>query len=144
MEDLSPHRKFKGALTKQPLMGQYYEHPWPEDIPNPCQVCGTPFRYGFNMRIGPNRVGRILKKAAYVSALPALFSPFLLISVVDRLRDHPLNEYAAIICILNIAMPIFFLLGSFFMPISRHVHCKKCGWQKDFPILKLPVSPPKI
>jgi hypothetical protein len=137
MDNLSPKWKFTPPSNEKPSLRPFYQHTWPKDLPTECQICGTAFRTGFNLQIGPNRIGRLLKKAAYISFLPCLALPFFAISffpyVFYGLRgNHGWWLFFAIMFL----PPLTMLLLSLFTPIVRHVECKKCGWSRDYPGMK--------
>ncbi len=144
MKNFAPHRKFRGATTIQPTVRPFYQHPWPEDIPSQCQICGTKFSLGWNLRVGPNRIGRFLKKAAYIGFLPCLFGPFLLAFLLpDMIKDLLPGDAWGWLFVGMFFAPLMFVSLSFFMPISRHVACKKCGWNHDYPPLKMKRDQPE-
>jgi hypothetical protein len=133
MKNLSPHRRFRGASYVEPLMHNHYQRPWPEGLPNQCQICGTKFRAGWNIEIGPNRIGRILRKSAKLSILPCMFGVFILPHVVGGFLDNWLAEYGGWYVLVMLFTPAVLGFASLFAPISRHLVCKKCGWNQDYP-----------
>ena len=49
MKNLSPHRRFRGVSNYKASFSPIYRHPWPEDLPAQCPICGTKFITGFNL-----------------------------------------------------------------------------------------------
>lgn len=98
------------------------------------------FRYGWNLTIGPGKIGRIMRATAYYGFLPCLVIGFILPSIFPEF-------YAAVskgwwLFFFMMFGPPFVLGGlSVIMPGSRLVHCKKCGWKRDFPLRKIPPLP---
>lgn len=110
-----------------------------------CPICGTEFRAGWNLEVEPNRIGRFLRKAAYWSFLPCLFIGPALFSwfsgTLDGLRGN--HAWWLFFFLMFAPSPLLFL-ASVFMPIRRHVECKKCGWNHDYaPGNLTPIPTPK-
>ena len=138
MENLSPHRKFRGPALLQPGFRPFYQHKWPEDLPSKCDMCGFKFRAGWNLQIGPNRLGRFLRKAAKISFLPCFIALFAIPLILDHfLPDLKIDELLTVWFILTmIFLPPVMFFASLFMPITRRVECLKCDWSRDYPGLK--------
>lgn len=138
MEDLSPHRKFRGPALQKPGFRPYYELKWPEDLPSKCDVCGFKFRAGWNLQIGPNRLGRFLRKAAIISFLPCLIALFAIPVILDHFFPAlEINDQLTGWFLLTmIFLPPVLYFVSLFMPITRRVQCMKCDWSRDYPGLK--------
>jgi len=138
MENLSPHRKFRGSALQKPGFRPFYKHKWPEDLPSKCDMCGFIFRTGWNLQIGPNRIGRFLKKAAKISFLPCFIALFAIPSILQHFFPAlEIDERLTVSFILTMIFlpPVMFFM-SLFAPITRHVQCKKCDWSRDYPGLK--------
>lgn len=138
MENLSPHRKFRGPALQKPAFKPFYEHKWPEDLPSKCHTCGIKFRAGWNLLIGPNRLGRILRQAAKISFLPCFIALIAIPSILDHffpalIIDERLTTWFILTMIF--LPPVMFFV-SLFMPITRRVECLKCDWSHDYPSLK--------
>lgn len=142
MRYLSPHRKFKGASYVAPLMRNRYQRQWPEDLPNQCQICGTKFRAGWNIKVGPNRAGRILRKSAKLSIVPCMFGVFVVPLLFGDFLHNWLREFGGLYVLILIFTPALIGFVSLLTPISRHLACKKCGWNQDFPPEKTTPLPP--
>jgi len=136
VKNLSPHRTFKGPAGIKASFRPYYQHAWPDDLPPQCPECDTAFRTSWNLDVVPNRFGRNMRKIAYYSFAPGLFLAFFVPSVfpsVAKLFDGLLVGW--LFAILVLGPPLLAIL-TFFMPLRRHVECKKCGWNKDYKPLK--------
>lgn len=138
MENLSPHRKFRGPALQEPGFKPFYEQKWPKDLPSKCDICGFKFRPGWNLQIGPNRVGRFLRKASIQSFLPCWIALFAIPAILEYFFPNmKLNEELTVSFILTtIFLPPVMFFMSLFAPITRRVQCKKCDWSRDFPGLK--------
>jgi hypothetical protein len=137
MENLSPHKEFKTAPLSKPCFRPFYIHKWPKDLPSTCENCGAKFYVGINLQIGRNRFFRFLRHAAFLSFGPSLISPFVLEYFFPNMFDGLAYNR---MCQLVLAMmffppPILWVLSSL-GPITRHVTCLKCDWNKDYPSLK--------
>jgi hypothetical protein len=145
MKNLSPHRTFRGPSTIKGSMRPFYQHPWPGDLPPQCSVCGTEFRTGWNLSIGPNRIGRFLRKAAYWAVLPGFFLGFILPAAIPGIYDAMHEKHAAwLFLFVTFAPAPLLFIASQFTSITRHVACKKCGWNRDYPGAKpTPIPPPE-
>lgn len=138
MENLSPHRTFKGPAIQKPGFQPFYEHKWPDDLPSKCDMCGFKFRPGWNLQIGPNQAGRFLRKASKILTFTCYPALFLIPTILDHFfPDLEINESLTGIFILTMIFlpPVTFFL-SLFSPITRRVQCLKCDWSRDFPGLK--------
>lgn len=138
MDNLSPHRKFKGPALQEPGFRPFYEFKWPDDLPSKCDMCGFKFRAGWNLQIGPNRLGRFLKKASVISFLPCLAALFVIPMILEHLFPAmEIDERITVCFILTmIFLPPVMFFSSLFMPIIRRVECKTCNWSRDYPSLK--------
>lgn len=138
MENLSPHRKFKGPDLLHPGFRPFYEFKWPEDLPPKCDMCGFKFRPGWNLQIGPNRVGRFLRTAAKKSFLPCLIALFAIPVVLNHFFPAlKINDQLTQWFILTmIFLPPVMYFTSMFTPLTRRVQCFKCDWSRDFSSLK--------
>lgn len=137
MRNLSPHRKFRGTSTVKAAFRPHYQREWPKDLPEGCQICGTGFRMGWNLQMVPNRMGRWLRKAAYVSFLPCLVAPFFVMSYFPNwLQGLSGSRGWWLFFGFMFFPPMAMSLASLFTPIVRHVACKKCGWNRDYPVVK--------
>jgi len=136
---MSPQWKFRDGTGTHADSRPFYEQPWPADLPESCQVCGTKFRFGFNLSSGPGRIGRFLRKIAYVGFLPCLLLGFVLPGIFPGLY-RGFNESHAWWLFFGIMFLPPMLLGglSAMMPASRHLECMKCGWNRDYNPLPLP------
>jgi len=138
---MTPSWKFRDVKQVIRSRGSSYTRPWPEDIPEKCGVCGTRFIHGFNLSVGPGKVGRVLRRIAYFGFLPFLLLggfvlPVLLPEFFKSLRDN--HQSWAVLGMMFFPSLIFGIL-SVLMPVSRRVQCKKCGWLRDYKLPK-PVS----
>jgi hypothetical protein len=135
---MTPSWKFRDMPRPTHSTHPFYVQPWPDDLPEKCGVCGTGFRYGFNLTIGPGKAGRIFRSIAYFGFLPCLLIggfilPWIFHSFYTSLRGN--HGWWAIFG--GIFFPPMFLGGlSMTMPQTRHVECKKCGWNHDYKIRK--------
>ena len=121
----------------------FFQHPWPEDLPSQCPVCGTEFRTGWNIIIGPNRIGRFLHGAAYWSFLPCLFIAPALSCLFPGMYDGMRSNHAAwLFFFLMFGPPPLLLVASKFTPILRSIECMKCDWHHDYPPGKPAPIPP--
>lgn len=116
----------------------FYEHTWPADLPESCQICGTKFRFTFNLSFGPGRARRFFRSAAYYSVLPCiaigLVSVWLFPGFFEGFQKQ--NGFWVFFTIMFFP-PLILISLSALMPKSRHVVCKKCGWNRDFKPLPL-------
>lgn len=137
MENNSPHFKFKFVESPKPYLRPFYIHKWPKDLPSECQICGTEFRAGINLQIGRNRFCRFLRKAAFVSFVPCLISPFVVEYFFPGIFEGLSNKHTWQIAfaMMFLPTPVLWILSSL-GPITRHVTCLKCNWNQDFPSLK--------
>lgn len=135
----------KGPSTIKGNMRPFYQHVWPEDLPPQCQICGEKFRTGWNLTIGPNRIGRNLRKAAYWSFLPCMLGFIFLPDLLFHMFGDWIDDHVGWLTLSVFTAPMLIGIASFFTPITRHVECKKCGWNRDFPGLKAkPIPPPQV
>ena len=141
MENLSPHRRFRGASYVEPLRGHRYHHPWPKDLPKACEICGTEFRSGWNLEITPNRIGRILGKSAKLAFIPCVIGAFVVPLLFSGIMQDFMQDYGGWYFFGLILTPALLGFASLFAPIKRHVECKKCGWNRDYPVPKLTPIP---
>lgn len=142
-----PSWKFRSVPGLNHAAAPFYLRPWPDDLPEKCGNCGTEFRFGFNLTIGPGKMGRILRGIAYCGALPFLLLGGFMIPVgfpefFGNLRGN--HTWWAIFG--GMFLPPMILAGiSAIMPRTRLVECKKCGWSHDYNFPKLrelnPTSP---
>lgn len=137
VENNSPHFKFKVGESPKPYFRPFYIHKWPKDLPSECQICGTEFRVGINLQIGRNRFCRFLGKAAFVSFLPSLLSPFVVEyffpGIFEGFSDKRRTQL--VFAMMFFPPPILWILSSI-GPITRHVTCLQCNWNQDFTSLK--------
>ncbi len=136
MKNLSPHRSFKAPQKLDSNFRPYYQRPWPEDLPDRCEECDNLFRFGWNLTMGPNRLGRFFKKASYVSFLPCLLGTFVVPYLLAKIFVNVNSGVWAFVAYLIFLAPLYLVITSLFMPVCRHVECKNCGWNRDFPIFK--------
>lgn len=133
---MNPSWKFSDGTRPTHLAHPFYIHPWPDDLPDKCGVCGTEFRFGFNLTIGPGKTGRILRRIAYFGSLPCLLLGGFIIPVIfpgffGSLR----GSHGWWVIFGSMFIPPMFLGGlSVCMPHTRLVECKKCGWSHDYKI----------
>jgi hypothetical protein len=138
---MSPSWKFPGEPTPTNLVGPFFVRPWPDDLPEKCEVCGTEFRYGFNLTIGPGKTGRILRAIAYFGFLPFLVIGFILPGIFPDMYYTARKPWWLFFGVMFIP-PMFFGGLSVIMPQTRRVECKKCGWSHDYKIRKpAPLAP---
>ncbi len=138
MRNLSPHRRFKGPSRAEAKLRPFYQRPWPDDLPTDCPVCGTVFRAGFNIRRGPGKAGRVFRKMAYYGILPCMVLGIILPKIVPSFYEGLKSTYYSwVLLVITVGPPLFFCILSFLMPRSRHLDCKKCGWNRDFSPLPL-------
>lgn len=136
---MTPSWKFRSVPGETRAGRGLYEHPWPSNLPESCEICGTKFRTGFNLTHGAGRIGRILRKTAYVGFLPCLFIGFFSPGLFPSLYKGISENHSFWIFFGTMFIPPLFLAGlSCLMPSSRHVECKKCGWNRDYKPLPLP------
>jgi hypothetical protein len=136
VKNLSPHRKFKGPQGVKASFRPYYRQTWPPDLPEDCQICGTKFRQGFNLRIVSGYAGRILKKVAYAIILPSMLLPFAISHFFPDLIVGRAGGFAFLFFMFFPPAILGFL--SAVMPRSRFFECKKCGWNRDYKLLPPP------
>lgn len=136
-------RRFRDVPQKPYSPRPFYEQPWPADLPENCQVCGTKFRFRYNINYGLGRAGRILRRIAYLSlpfgilvgfAIPVVFPDFY-----ESFNKR--DGFWFCFAIMLIPPPILAVLSTV-MPKSRHLVCKKCGWNRDYKPLPDPKLPP--
>ncbi len=139
MRNLTPHRRFKAPPRVKASFRPFYKRPWPEDLPSECAVCGTAFRTNWNLQIGPNRIGRLLRKVSYYSLLPCLIGAFVLPLLFESIVRKFTDGNGGLWFFALIATPPLLAFLALVMPLRRHVECKKCGWNRDFQ----PFPPPK-
>lgn len=136
MRNLTPHRRFKGVSNYKATFRPYYRRPWPSDLPPQCTICGTKFITGFNLSIGPSKIGRILKKAAFYGIVPCFFGAFAIPATILHFAHEMNDGISAILLSLiffgMLFMPAILIFFSAVMPIKRRVECKKCRWEKYF------------
>lgn len=128
-----------------------YEYQWPEDLPSSCPSCGTEFETSWNLKIGPNREGRLLKKAATAPIAPCLIGLCVIILLIPVVIWIPGNDllltvlsinFAYIVLQFMILSPVMYFI-SHIMPKKRIVDCKKCDWIRDYSLLKTDLKLPK-
>ncbi|MBG7607583.1 MAG: hypothetical protein IZT59_06110 [Verrucomicrobia bacterium] len=145
MKNLTPHRSFKGTSLVRSAFRPHYEHPWPADLPASCEDCGTQFRRNFNITHGPGRIGRVLRKIAYYGFLPGMIVGIILPSIIPGLLDVMGEHQPSWLFFgLPILGPLILRVLSLCMPLSRHLMCKKCGWNRDYKSLPNPKRPAAI
>lgn len=132
MRNLTPHRRFKGVSNYKASFRPYYRRPWPKDLPPQCTICGTAFITGFNLDIGPSKLGRLLRSAAFYGIMPCFFGSFLIPALISYFIDGFDHSEGALIFLGMLFLPAILVFFSFVAPIKRRVECKKCGWQKYF------------
>ncbi|QTN33811.1 hypothetical protein HZ994_16320 [Akkermansiaceae bacterium] len=145
MKNLSPHRKFRGVSTIEPSMRPFYRRKWPEDLPKSCPICGAEFvSTGWNIKVGPNRIGRVLRNAAKWAFLPCMLGAFVVPILFDRFIGDWLSEYGGQYFLVMISIPALLGFASLLTPIRRTLECKQCGWNRDYQVGKTtPIPPPK-
>lgn len=109
-----------------------FEHPWPNDIPSSCPLCGNEFRTGINLAVGPGRAARLVKCIAHGMILPWMLIAVVLLLCFDMPNGGLAGGYA-ILGFMFIPSLIMAILGSL-LPTSRRVSCK-CGYHKDYSAL---------
>lgn len=135
---MTPSWKFRALRHTEYTATPFYIQPWPDDLPGKCGVCGTEFRFGSNLRIGPGKAGRILRGIAYWGFLPfLLFGGFMLPTLAPEFFSHlgGNHQWWSIFAGM-FAPPMIFGALSAVMPGSRLVECKKCGWNHDYKLRK--------
>lgn len=142
MKNLPGTRTLRGPATIKGSLRPFYQHAWPADLPPYCQICGEKFRTGWNLQIGPNRIGRTLRKVAYFSFLPCMLGFIFLPDLLFHAFGDWIDDHVGWLTFLVFVAPMLLGIASFFTPITRHVACKKCGWSRDFPRLKPAIIPP--
>ena len=136
-----PKWRFRDVPQQPNRAGAFFEREWPSDLPESCQVCGTKFRTGFNISHGPGKTGRILRTTAYFSFLPCLVLGPIITSLIPGMYDGFRGSQGWWMLFGSMFIPPLFLAGlSVIMPLSRHLECKKCGWDRDYK----PLPPPKL
>lgn len=144
VKNLSPHRKFLGPATIKASMRPFYQHPWPTDLPTQCPICGTGFTTGWNIKIGPNRIGRFLRKAAKLSILPCMIGAFVVPLLFSGFFPEWLSENGGWYFLFMLLTAPVLGAASLLTPIRRHVECRKCPWNHDYPPGKpTPIPLPK-
>ncbi len=144
MKNIPSVRTLKGPSTIKGSMRPFYQHAWPDDLPPHCSLCGTEFRTGWNISVGPNRIGRFLRKAAYWSFLPSVLGFLVLPDLLSRMLGGWFVDQQGLLTLFMLVAPILLATASFFTPITRHLECKKCGWNRDYPGVKpTPIPPPQ-
>jgi hypothetical protein len=139
MENLSPHRKFKGPATIKPTFRPFYRFKWPKDLPDQCPICGTGFHTGVNLRIGTNGYGRFMRKAWVYAIIPCGFLIFMgqdLFPETTRKLNQLAEGLPDLMCLILFFVPAVICFLSLFCPIIRHVTCIKCDWKQEFPSLR--------
>ncbi|MGJ8642355.1 MAG: hypothetical protein ACSHX9_03015 [Luteolibacter sp.] len=132
MRNLTPHRRFKGVSNYQASFRPYYRRPWPKDLPPECTICGTAFIAGFNLDVGPNKIGRILRSAAFYGFMPCLIGSFAIPYILSYFFEGFDTGTGGLIFAGLLFTPVILSISSFVMPIKRRVECKKCGWEQYF------------
>lgn len=146
MENLSPHKEFKGPELIKPTFRPFYRFKWPKDLPAECPICGNKFYTGLNLRTDTNLTGRILRKAWIYSIVPCTFMGFL---AEDLFRDtyRKINEFSEELTALSTLsiffLPAFLCFLSRLSPATRTVSCLKCDWKREFPALKVSLGEKK-
>jgi len=126
------------------LAHPFHIQPWPDDLPDKCGICDTEFRFGFNLTIGPGKIGRILRGIAHFGFLPFLLLGGFIIPVIfpDFFRSLRGSHGWWVIFGGMFIPPMFLGSLSVFMPQTRLVECKKCGWSHDYKIRNTDHLPP--
>ncbi len=92
-------------------------------------------------RARTGRTGRILRKTAYVSFLPSLITGFFLPGIAPDLYEGLAgNRGFWLFFGIMFIPPLLLAVLSVAMPTSRHLVCKKCGWNRDYKALPAPTS----
>ncbi|MGJ8642354.1 MAG: hypothetical protein ACSHX9_03010 [Luteolibacter sp.] len=139
MKNLS-HLRFKGTTRAETSFRPYYEQPWPSDLPESCQICGTKFRRNFNLTYGLGQVGRRMKAIAYWGFLPCMVIGLVLPGIFPELYGGMRSSGSWWLLFGSMFIPPALLGGlSATMPTSRHLECKKCGWNRDYETARLPL-----
>ena len=140
---MTPSWKFRDVPNAGRLAAPLFVHQWPDDLPDRCGVCGTVFRFGFNLTIGPGKAGRILRKIAYFGFLPFLLIGLVLPGIFPEFYGALRGSHGWWMIFGVMFFPPMLLGGlSVVMPQTRHVECKKCGWNQDYRIRKPEPLPP--
>jgi hypothetical protein len=135
--------KFRYVPQTEHSVPPFYVQPWPDDLPEKCGICGTGFRYGFNLTIGPGKAGRILRSIAYLGFLPFMLIGLILPGLFPDFYSGLRGSHGWWLVFGVMFFPSMFLGGlSMTMPQTRLVECKKCGWKHDYRIRKPEVLPP--
>jgi hypothetical protein len=133
MENLSPHRRFRGCSNYEPSFQPMYRHPWPKDLPAQCSMCGTAFIMGFNLTTGPSRASRFLKIGAMYAIIPCWLGALILPRVLyPALKKFGLEDYSLLPFFPLIFTPAIMVFLSVILPNKRRLECKKCGWDKYY------------
>ncbi|QTN31776.1 hypothetical protein HZ994_05360 [Akkermansiaceae bacterium] len=141
---MSPSWKFRDVPQDHLRGGQFLSRPWPDDLPDKCGVCGTVFRHGFNLSMGPGKIGRILRNTAYYGFIPfLLLGGFIIPGLFPEFTRNLRGNQGWWVVFGGMFFPPM-LLGalSVVMPQSRLVLCKKCGWSHDYKLPKPAPLPP--
>jgi len=109
-----------------------FEHPWPDDIPSHCPVCGKELNNEMNLETGFGKAGRFLKRLSGWMVIPWGIISFGVIIFSDVL-SHAFNAAIGVIGIF-LAPPIMVYVLSRCMPLARRVKCFGCGFVHYYPL----------
>lgn len=129
-----PSLKFRDGTRPTHLTQPFYLHPWPDDLPCECCVCGAEFRFGFNLTIGSGKIERLFHRIAYFGSLPFLLLGGFIIPVIFPNFNgslHGSHRWWAIFGGMFFP-PMFFGGLSVVMPKTCLIECKKCGRSHDY------------
>lgn len=116
-----------------------YEYDWPQDLPPHCEMCSNEFKVSSNLKFGPPRAARVLRKISKISMISSLsgYALIYLVVAVFGSGNSILKAWIASIAILGflllLSSPILFFI-SIFLTEVRHLKCNQCGWSQDYPI----------
>jgi len=117
----------------------HYEYEWPQDLPKQCDSCGAEFRVTANLQFGHGRKSKIMKKLSkclLISSLIICFVAVLIVGIIPNsfvLKNIHWVGYLAFAMFLT-SLVLFYI--SIFMPHVRHLKCRQCDWNRDYPIMR--------
>ncbi|MES2982151.1 MAG: hypothetical protein V4727_07550 [Verrucomicrobiota bacterium] len=119
-----------------------YEYNWPQDLPSQCEMCTNEFKVSSNLKFGPPRAARVLRKISKISLISSLSGYALIYLVVAVFGSGNSLAKAWIACVAILAFLLFLIspilfFSSIFLPEVRQLECTQCGWSRDYPIKRL-------
>jgi len=99
---------------------------WPDHLPEKCPCCGHHYDIRINLEIGPNRLGRFLRRFAPFMAVTALLTSMILLATADGSRTAPTEAgFARALFMIAPAVVLHALAGT--LPKKTRLSCHKCG-----------------